>query len=101
MCKFSETGEFHVIVSLHSAAMFRAVYGITDDYSLAEDVVQDDFVRAWKKFKQLQNALSDCMPCFVCLRMIFECVFSYFRLGFTPPLSTFPSDQVVDYLGLG
>ena len=90
-----------MIVSLHSAAMFRAVHGITDDYSLAEDVVQDDFVRAWKKFKQFQNALSDCMPCFVCLRIIFEGGCSYFRLGFTPPLSTFPSDQVVDYLRFG
>jgi hypothetical protein len=87
-----------VIVSLHSAAMFMAAYGMTDDYSLVEDVVQDDFVRAWKKFKK---ALSDCVPCFVCLRMTFSGGCSYFRLGFTPPLSTFPSDQVVDYLGFG
>ncbi|MEE8045495.1 MAG: sigma-70 family RNA polymerase sigma factor [Dehalococcoidia bacterium] len=53
-CRAGDTGEFHVIVSLHSAAMFRTAYGITGDYSLAEDAVQDAFVRAWKRFKQFQ-----------------------------------------------
>ena len=53
-CRAGDTGEFHVIVSLHSAAMFRTAYGITGDYVLAEDAVQDAFVRAWKRFKQFQ-----------------------------------------------
>ncbi|MDE0592428.1 MAG: hypothetical protein OSB68_04185 [Dehalococcoidia bacterium] len=99
-CRSGDTGEFHVIVSLHSEALFRASYGVTDDDLLAEDVVQDDFARAWKKFNQLQNALSDCVQCLVRLRMTFADGCSYFRLGFTP-LSTFPSNQVVDYLGFG
>jgi len=53
-CRAGDRDEFHVIVSLHSAAMFRTAYGITGDYSLAEDAVQDAFVRAWKRFKQFQ-----------------------------------------------
>ena len=57
-CRAGDTGEFHVIVSLHSAAMFRTAYGITGDYSLAEDAVQDAFVRAWKKFSQFQPSTS-------------------------------------------
>lgn len=57
-CRAGDTGGFHVIVSLHSAAMFRMAYGITGDYSLAEDAVQDAFVRAWKKFSKFQPSTS-------------------------------------------
>ena len=53
-CRAGDKDEFHVIVSLHSTAMFRTAYGITGDYSLAEDAVQDAFVRAWKKFSKFQ-----------------------------------------------
>lgn len=49
-CRSGDREEFHVIVSLHSAALFRTAYGITGDFSLAEDAVQDALVRAWKKF---------------------------------------------------
>ena len=49
-CRTGDREEFHVIVNLHSAALFRTAYGITGDYTLAEDAVQDAFVRAWKKF---------------------------------------------------
>ncbi len=47
-----------MIVSLHSAAMFRTACGITGDYSLAEDAVQDAFVRPWKKFNQFHPSTS-------------------------------------------
>ena len=57
-CRAGDKDEFHVIVSLHSTAMFRTAYGITGDYSLAEDAVQDAFVRAWKKFNQFQPSTS-------------------------------------------
>jgi RNA polymerase sigma-70 factor (ECF subfamily) len=49
-CRSGDKEEFHVIVSMHSAALFRRAYGITSDYALAEDAVQDVFIRAWKKF---------------------------------------------------
>jgi len=49
-CRAGDKEEFHVIVSMHSAALFRRAYGISGDRSLAEDAVQDVFVRAWKKF---------------------------------------------------
>lgn len=57
-CRTGDRDEFHVIVSLHSAALFRTAYGITGDYSLAEDAVQDAFVRAWKKFSTFRPGTS-------------------------------------------
>jgi RNA polymerase sigma-70 factor (ECF subfamily) len=57
-CRAGDQGEFHVIVSLHSAAMFKTAYGIIGDYALSEDAVQDAFIRAWKKFGQFQPSTS-------------------------------------------
>lgn len=57
-CRAGDKEEFHVIVSIHSAALFKTAYGITGDYSLAEDVVQDVFVRAWKKFNTFRPGTS-------------------------------------------
>jgi RNA polymerase sigma-70 factor (ECF subfamily) len=56
-CRAGDKDEFHVIVSLHSTAMFRTAYGITGDYAQAEDAVQDAFVRAWKKFNQYEDKI--------------------------------------------
>ena len=53
-CRAGVKDEYHVIVSLHSTALFRTAFGITRDYALSEDVVQDTFIRAWKKFNSFQ-----------------------------------------------
>lgn len=53
-CRAGVKDEYHVIFSLHSTALFRTEFGITRDYALSEDVVQDTFIRAWKKFNSFQ-----------------------------------------------
>ncbi|UFS58001.1 sigma-70 family RNA polymerase sigma factor [Subtercola endophyticus] len=40
----------------HGAALFRYVYRLTGDYGLAQDVVQESLLRAWKKPSILQQS---------------------------------------------
>jgi RNA polymerase sigma-70 factor (ECF subfamily) len=40
---------FRELVLEHSNAMFRLAWRLTGDQSLAEDVVQDAFIKAWQK----------------------------------------------------
>jgi len=40
---------FRELVLEHSHAMFRLAWRLTGDESLAEDVVQDSFIKAWRK----------------------------------------------------
>lgn len=40
---------FRALVLEHSHAMFRLAWRLTGDESLAEDVVQDSFIKAWRK----------------------------------------------------
>ncbi len=47
--------DMNEICSKYSGRLFQAAYGITKDYHKAEDVVQDTFVKAYKKMDTIQD----------------------------------------------
>lgn len=51
--KMGDIGGLEVLVRLHQVRALRSVYLITQDYALAEDIVQTAFVRAFERIHQL------------------------------------------------
>lgn len=51
----SDRTRFETLVRAYSADLYRFAYWLTRERSLAEDLVQECFARAWKHLDQLQN----------------------------------------------
>ena len=51
----SDRTRFEILVRAYSADLYRFAYWLTRERSLAEDLVQECFARAWKHLDQLQN----------------------------------------------
>lgn len=48
--------EFEALVHAYSADLYRYAYWLCKEKALAEDIVQETFVRAWKALDKLQDA---------------------------------------------
>lgn len=48
--------QFETLVRAYSADLYRFAYWLARDRTLAEDLVQECFARAWKHFDQMQEA---------------------------------------------
>jgi RNA polymerase sigma-70 factor, ECF subfamily len=46
---------FDALVSTHRQALYRHAYWISGDHSVADDLVQETFLRAWRSLDRLQD----------------------------------------------
>ena len=47
--------KFEIIVNEYSTQLYRYAYWLSNDSGIAEDLVQETFLRAWKSFDSLKN----------------------------------------------
>lgn len=55
----SSVNAFHQMVEQHQAALLRTCYVILKDYALAEDAVQETFLKAYKAFDTFRGDCSE------------------------------------------
>jgi RNA polymerase sigma-70 factor, ECF subfamily len=55
LAQAGDSDAFHALVERHSRAIFRLAYCMTSNEQDAEDVVQETFLRAYKRLKQFES----------------------------------------------